>query len=144
MNDVKPYYGSDERIRELARGFENCSLPDEDFDHRAHLMVAIWYLSSMPAEEAAARMRRGLLSYLAHYGADPVKYNETITQYWVRRLDKLLSETDGSLPLYERARQAVERAGESSLIFEYYSRERLFSEEAREGWLKPDLKPMES
>lgn len=140
MNQTEAYYRSDDEIRALARSFETCSLPDEAFDHRAHLAVAIWYLSSMTAEEAASRMREGLLRFLAHYGADLQKYNETITQFWVRRLDKLLGEIASSLPLAERANQAIERAGDSNVIFDYYTRERLFSEEARANFIEPDMK----
>jgi hypothetical protein len=140
MNLPKAYYRSDDEIRLLAEGFETCSLPDEDFDHRAHLAVAIWYLSNMTVEQAAERMREGLLRFLAHYGVDPQKYNETITQFWVRRLDKLLSETDSNLTLAERANQTIERAGDSKLVFDYYSRELLFSEEARTNLAEPDMK----
>ena len=144
MNQPKAFYRSDDEIRALAQSFETCSLPDEAFDHRAHLMVAIWYLSSMTAEEAANRMREGLLRFLAHYGVDLQKYNETITQFWVRRLDKLLQEMDSSLSLAERANQAIERDGDSNVIFAYYTRERLFSEEARTNRIEPDIEGPES
>lgn len=144
MNQPKAYYSSDDEIRLLAEGFEACSLPDDDFDHRAHLAVAVWYLSNMTVEQAIERMREGLLRFLAHYGVDPQKYNETITQFWVRRLDRLLGETDSSLTLAQRANQTIERAGDSKLVFDYYSRERIFSEEARTSCAEPDLKQMES
>jgi hypothetical protein len=144
MNQPKAYYSSDDEIRLLAEGFETCTLPDDDFDHSAHLAVAVWYLSNMTVEQATARMREGLLRFLAHYGVDPQKYNETITQFWVRRLDKLLSETDSNLPLAERANQTIERAGDSKLVFDYYSRELIFSDEARANWVQPDLKNLEA
>lgn len=144
MNEAKAYYENEDEIRTLAEGFEACTLPADDFDHRAHLMVAGWYLSSMSIEDAARRMREGLLRFIAHNQVDPQKYNETITQFWVRRLAKLLSETDSSLTLAERANQAIDRAGDSQLIFDYYTRERIFSEEARTGWVEPDLKRLES
>lgn len=144
MHQPKAYYRSDDEIRLLAEGFETCSLPDGDFNHNAHLAVAIWYLSNMTVEQATARMREGLLRFLAHYGVDPQKYNETITQFWVRRLDKLLSETDSSLPLAERANQTIERAGDSKLVFDYYSRELIFSDEARANWVQPDLRNLEA
>lgn len=140
MSESKDYYRSDDEIRTLAERFEDCSLPDEDFDHRAHLAVAVWYLSSMTVEQAAKRMRAGLLRFLDHYGADPQKYNETITQFWVRRLDTFLSATNPALPLAERANRAIELAGGSQTIFSYYTRERVFSEEGRTGWVEPDLK----
>lgn len=144
MNNPKAIYRSDEELRRLAADFESCRLPADDFDHRAHLAVAVLYLSSMTQEEAASRMRRGLLRFIAHHQVDPQKYNETITQFWVRRLDRLLSETDPQLCLAERANRTIERAGDSKVIFEYYTRERLFSEECRAVWIEPDLKPMES
>ena len=144
MSQQKDYYRSDDEIRVLAESFESCSLPDDDFDHRAHLAVAVWYLSTMTVEEAARRMREGLLRFLAHYEVDAQKYNETITRFWVRRLHKLLSETDSSRPLAERANQAIELAGGSTIIFNYYSRALLFSEEGRTGWVEPDLKQLES
>lgn len=144
MSQAKANYSSDGEIRELAQSFETCSLPDEAFDHRAHLAVAIWYLSSMTVAEASLRMREGLLRFLAHYDVDPQKYNETITQFWVRRLHKLLSETDSKLPLAERANRTIESAGGSEVIFNYYTRERLFSEEARASWIQPDLRLMDS
>lgn len=140
MDESQTLYRSDDEIRALAEGFESCSLPDEEFDHRAHLAVAIFYLSNMTVEEATARMREGLSRFLAHYGGDPQMYNETITQFWVKRLERLLSETAPGLPLATRANEAIERAGSSKLIFKYYSRERVFSEEARKGWVEPDLK----
>ncbi|MBD0369535.1 MAG: hypothetical protein ICV60_01670 [Pyrinomonadaceae bacterium] len=144
MNQRKAHYESDDEIRALVEGFESCSLPDDDFDHRAHLAVAVWYLSSMNVAQAAGRMREGLLRFLAHYEVDPQKYNETITLFWVRRLDKLLSETDSALPLCERANQTIDRAGDSQTIFDYYTRERAFSEEGRTSWIQPDLKEMEN
>ena len=136
-------YRSIDELKALATGFESCTLPPDDFDHRAHMAVAVWYLSSMTVSEAGARMREALLRFIAHNEVDPQKYNETITQFWVRRLNWLLKETDANLPFIERANQAIESAGGSQLVFEYYSRERVLSEEGRNGWLEPDLKPLE-
>jgi hypothetical protein len=144
MNQQKGYFRKDEELRALAEAFEACSLPDEAFDHRAHLAVALWYLSRMSAEEASQRMREGLLRFLAHYEVDAQKYNETITQFWVRRLDMLLGETDRTLSLAERANQTIDRAGDSQTIFKYYSRERVFSEAGRVSWIEPDLRSLDS
>jgi hypothetical protein len=144
MKTPKTLYRNDDEVRALASAFESCTLMDDDFDHRAHLAVALLYLSSMTAEQAALRMREGLLRFLAHYEVDPQKYNETITQFWVRRLDRLLRETDARLSLAERVNQTIEGAGDSKVIFKYYTHERLFSEEARTGFIEPDIKRLES
>lgn len=138
MDDQELDYTSETEIRALAEGFESCSL--EDFSHREHLAVAVWYLSRMTEEEAVARMRAGLMRFLAHHGEDPQKYNETITQFWIKRLGALLDQMDAARPLAERANEALKAAGSSKLVFNYYSRDRVFSDEARTTWVEPDLK----
>ena len=139
MDDQDLEYTSETEIQALTEGFESCSL--EDFTHREHLAVAVWYLSRMREAEAVARMRVSLQRFLAHHGEDPQKYNETITQFWIKRLRALL-DTDANRPLAERANEAIKRAGSSKLVFDYYSRERVFSTEARTTWVEPDLKSM--
>jgi hypothetical protein len=138
MKPSVSYYRSDDEMRALVESFESCSLPPDDFDHRAHLTVAIWYLSSMTVEQATERMRECLLRFIAHNGVDAQKYNETITQFWIKRLDKLMREADPALPLAEMADQTIEKAGGPQAVFDYYTRERVFSEEARGGWVEPD------
>ncbi len=138
MDEQELDYTSDAEIRALAEGFESCTL--HDFSHREHLAVAVWYLSRMTEEEALARMRAGLQRFLAHHGEDPQKYNETITQFWFKRLRALLDKTDANRPLAERANEAIKAAGSSKLVFDYYTRERVFSDEARNAWVEPDLK----
>lgn len=142
MNNLKDNYKSEGEIRAIVEGFESCALPPDNFDHRAHLTVTVWYLSKMTVEQTVAHLREGLTRYLAHHGVDSQKYNETITQFWVKRLDELLTKADSNLPWVERANQTIEKAGASQLIFDYYTRRRVFSEEARARWVEPNLKQM--
>lgn len=137
-------YRSDDEIRALVESFESCILLPDDLDHRAHLAVAVWYLSSMTVEQATKRMRECLLRFIAHNGVDSQKYNETITQFWIKRLDKLMHAADPARSLAEIANQTIEEAGDSQVIFDYYTRERVFSEEARERWVEPDMKRLDS
>jgi len=138
MSDQRTDYASAAEIQALAEGFEACTL--EDFSHREHLAVAVWYLSRMTEEEAIARMRASLIRFLAHHGEDPQKYNETITQFWFKRLRALLDEMDANRSLAQRANEAIRAAGPSATVFDYYSRERVFSDAARTTWVEPDLK----
>lgn len=55
------YYENEEEIEAVVTGFESCATAKEDFKHRNHLTVAVWYLLHSPAEEAVERMREGLL-----------------------------------------------------------------------------------
>jgi hypothetical protein len=42
--------------------------------------------------------------------------------------------------LLESVRKVREQLNDKNLVFNYYSRERIDSKDARETWLKPDLK----
>jgi hypothetical protein len=46
----------------LAR-FEDCSLPFDEWTHRAHVRVAYLYLSKYPFREALAKVRTGIQAY---------------------------------------------------------------------------------
>ena len=39
-------------------------------------------------------------------------------------------------------RNIQEQLSDKNLAFEYYSRERIDSQEAKEKWIEPDLKPL--
>src|SRR6476620_3562253 len=68
--------------RDLIRQFESCSLPFEQWTHRAHVRVAYLYLCQHPFEAALEHMRRGVQRYNAanHVPEGPTSgYNETTT-----------------------------------------------------------------
>jgi hypothetical protein len=134
-------FASVEELEMLVRKFESCELPLEEFNHRAHLTVALWYLSRLPEQEALRRMRAGLLRFIGHYGE--TGYHETMTVFWVRAVRGFLDQSRMIVTLAETANRLAEARGDSRLIYDYYSRERLSSAEAREGWIEPDLKALD-
>lgn len=106
----------------FARAFERGEIANTEFHHAAHLRLALAYLSeSHTPEEACERMAATLRRFAAANG-HPERYHHTITVFWMRMLARLL---DKNLPLT------------------YYSRERLWSGDARTGWLEPDLRPLD-
>jgi hypothetical protein len=127
------------------RGFENCTLPDAEFDHPSHLTVALSYLhlSRLTVRQATTRMRAALYRYLDHYGEDRRKYNETITLFWVKLVRSFLDKADTQRPLADIANEMIESFGSSQLIYDYYSKEHLLSEAARKDWVEPDIKPLD-
>ena len=139
------YYKTDDEIIALVRGFEDCTIPDSEFNHPAHLTVALSYLHHLrlTVAETAERMRAGLYRFLDHHGADRQKYNETVTLFWVKLVHRFLKRTAVARPTRDIANEMIESFGDSRIIYGYYSKERLSSEEAREAWVEPDVRPLE-
>ncbi|MEJ7578474.1 MAG: hypothetical protein WKF74_15865 [Pyrinomonadaceae bacterium] len=44
---------------------------------------------------------------------------------------------------YEIVNGILEDSGDSRIVYEYYTKERLVSREAQNGWVEPDLKRLE-
>jgi hypothetical protein len=120
----------------FARAFEQGLVPPSAFDHLAHVRVAWVYLKEAESVDLALpRMRDAIRAFAAAAGV-PQKYHETITVLWMRLLaDVRARGASGELADVLRAHPAL---GDKDLPLQYYSRERLFSDEARSGWIEPD------
>jgi hypothetical protein len=145
MAGSRDYYKSDDEILALVRGFENCTTLASEFNHAAHLMVTLSYLhlSRLTVTEATERIRFGLYRFLDHYGQDRQIYNETITLFWVKLVKSFLDRTDTTRSFRDIANEMLESFGSSQIIYYYYTKERLSSEEARNAWVEPDVKPLD-
>jgi hypothetical protein len=126
---------TDAEILTLVDRLERCLLPKEEFHHRDHLTVAVFYLYTTGLEAAADRMCTTLKRFAAHHGLSG--YHETLTRFWLQQVQTRL---DRSLCLAGSARKIKEQLNDKNLPFEHYSRERMNSQEAREKWVPPDLK----
>jgi len=125
----------------VVRGFESCTTQPLAFTHQFHLTVALWYLSESPLKEAAERMRASLLRFIEHNNLRG--YNETITLFWMKLLNRRFIEAKADTTLVETINNVIEACSESRIVFDYYSRERLSSEEAKAAWVEPDLRPLD-
>ena len=121
-------------------GFESCRTGKDSFKHHDHLVVAAFYLQQLSLADAIWRMRTNLLRFLDHHQVDRQKYNETITVFWFELVAGLLNRLPPDSTLVEKCNAVVESLDNSGLVFEYYSRERLFSDDARKNFIEPDLK----
>ena len=129
---------TDAEILTLVDRLERCLLGKEEFHHRDHLAVAVVYLYASDLETAMDRMRSSLKRFAAHHGVTGL-YHETLTRFWLSQVERRL---DRSRCLEESIHEVQEHLNDKNLAFEYYSRERIESKEARETWLKPDLKEL--
>jgi hypothetical protein len=121
-------------------GFESCRTGKDSFKHQDHLVVAAFYLQQLSLADAIWRMRTNLLRFLDHHQVDRQKYNETITVFWFELVADLLNKLPPDSTLVAKCTAVVESLDDSGLVFEYYSRERLFSDDARKNFIEPDLK----
>jgi hypothetical protein len=127
-------------IERLVRDFENCQVEPEQFKHRQHLVVALWYVRRLGEAQAGHLMRTKILRFIEHHGIDPKLYHETITQFWIKLIAVFVrSENNAKQSLADLANRLMEEYGDSRLIDRFYSKELLESEEARKKWVEPDL-----
>jgi hypothetical protein len=124
----------------FARAFEAGRITPDVFGHLAHLRLAWVYLhEAASADEALLRVRGAIQRFAAAAGAAR-KYHETITVFWMRLLDAARHE-GGAGELADVVRERPELA-DKDLPMRYYTRERLFSEQARTAWVEPDRQPL--
>jgi hypothetical protein len=133
-------FATDAEIIELVRLFESCTLPFERWTHRAHLAVATLYASRYPLNEAIDRARTNIRRYNESLN-NFTGYHETITVVYMR----LVKSTVAAGKPRELADFVNELAEKHKLdwLLSYYSAERLWSAEAREAFVPPDLRPLD-
>lgn len=122
----------------FARAFEAGAVRPEEFDHVAHLRVAWVYLREAGSADAALPRIRAAIQRFATAAGAAQKYHETITVVWMRLLEDAGAQVPRPCELSELLRRCPE-LGDKNLPLKHYSRERLFSDHARETFVAPDL-----
>ena len=138
-------YKDKEGILALVRSFEDATVARDDWKHAEHLIVALHYLSEHDIETATERMRSGIFKLLADgFGVDLSKempYHETLTVFWMRTVADFNASKNGtSLP--DKVRQLV-GTFDKDYPLQFYSRDYLFSDEARAAFVEPDLESID-
>lgn len=74
---------------------------------------------------------------------DSQGYHDTVTQLYIRGLTAFAATRPADEPLVETVNAALTgEIGRRDWPLRHYSRERLFSVEARRGFVEPDLRPV--
>jgi len=145
MTDEPRLFRSDGEIVEIGRRLLDRSLPKERWTHEAHLAACLWIVSERSEIDPDRDMRAIISGYNEAVGGlndDNGGYHDTIThcfiagvRNWLRRAPEsgLLGKVNGLLLAPEGGRDWP---------LAYYSRDRLFSVEARRNRVAPDIAPL--
>lgn len=144
MSDHEPrLFADDAAIRRLGEGFIACTLERSEWTHEAHIAGCCWLLVErpdiLPERDLPALIRRFNES-VGGVNSDTEGYHETITQAYIRAVRAFLARSDAALPLAEKVNTLLKAPeGRRDWPLRFYTRARLFSKEARLGWVEPDL-----
>ncbi|MDJ0616418.1 MAG: hypothetical protein QNJ63_06650 [Calothrix sp. MO_192.B10] len=129
----------------LVEAFISCTLPKSEWTHHTHLRVGLWHLLHYPQDESIQKLRQSIKKYNIACGIENTEsqgYHETITLFYIWLINKFIQQADFSQPIDFLADELINRYGDKSLPFRYYSRDRLMSKAARLDWVEPDLMPL--
>ena len=138
---MKAKYENEEDVLAMVRSFEDATISHDDWKHAEHLVVALYYLAHHDPETAYDKMRRGILNLLENgFKVDLKKempYHETITLFWMRVVAEYNASKNG-VSLLEKANEVAYK-WDKDYPLKFYSRELLFSVEARARFVPGDL-----
>ena len=112
------HYQTENEIEEVVENFESCVTGKDDFGHRGHLTVAVWYLQNSTPEQAFEKMRSGLLRFLDHHAVGRAPYSDQLTMSWINLVQSVIKQTDPDLSLVEVTNIVLERLEHSRILFE--------------------------
>ena len=140
-----PHYEEASEVESLVRRFGSCALPFAEWTHAAHLTVALLYMHHHEWPEAVSLVREGIQRYNHAHGVPTTRergYHETLTLFWMRHVRGFLADSFNEGRSLLRLANELVAGADKHLPLRHYTRERLFSWEARLGWVEPDLEPL--
>jgi hypothetical protein len=120
------------------KAFEDAKL--SAFPHQDHIRMAWLYLQKDGWEGGYAKIQSGIKHFATSLGqAD--KYHESITRFWALLVYHCI-QARAEISDFEEFEAAYPILFDKGSIYKHYSRDYLFSAEARQNWLEPDILPM--
>jgi hypothetical protein len=129
-------------IRRLGNGLLACTLERADWTHEAHLGATLYLVVERPEIDLDAELPRIIRRFNESVGGrntDSEGYHHTITLAYLAAIRDHAVETEGQ-DLCGRANALLlSDRGRRDWPLRFYTPERLFSVEARLGFVPPDL-----
>lgn len=134
-------FNDEKEIAEVVRSFEDATISRDSWKHAEHLTVALWYVTRHDLETATTKMREGIFKLLTEgFELDLEKempYHETMTRFWMNTVAAFNASKNGT-SLLDKANVLV-ATYDMDYPLRFYSREYLFSDEARAKFVPGDL-----
>ena len=138
-----PYFTSDAEVEALVDGFINKTLPKTEWTHEAHLAACLWHLLRYNSVESLLLLRARIITYNESVGGiNDLQngYHETITVFWVEAINAYLNRNNRSESIFQLCNELFTSPyADRTLPLQFYSRENLFSVEARATFVQPNL-----
>jgi hypothetical protein len=109
------------------------------FSHREHLELVWNYLGRYPVD-AASQAVAGAIRHVARLHGASDKFHDTMTQSWVRLV--AFHRASSQATTFEGFLADNPGLLDRSLLERHYTRDLLFSDDARSGWIEPDLREL--
>ncbi|MES2095541.1 MAG: hypothetical protein V4459_02160 [Pseudomonadota bacterium] len=137
------FFADDAAVRHVGQGMLACTLPKEEWTHEAHLAACLWLIVERPDIVPERDLPKFIPRYNESVGGvnDATQgYHHTITLTYVAAVRDVLKRIGSELSLVAKV-NALLAAPEASRDWPLtlYSRNRLFSADARVGYVTPDL-----
>jgi hypothetical protein len=144
MADFRPRtFASDADVARVGEGLLARSLPRDEWTHEAHLAASTYLLTRRPDIDIDAELPGIIRRYNESVGgvnSNTEGYHETITRAFLHGVRLFLGEADLKDPLHDLVNQLLlSPMGRRDWPLRFYSRERLFSVEARRNFIAPDV-----
>jgi hypothetical protein len=138
---------TDAEIAALAERLLDRSLPKEAWTHAAHLTATLRLVRTRNAglERDLPGIIRAYNVAVGGVNDDASGYHETITQAYLAAIRAFVAGLpEGTSDADAVASLLATPLGDKDWPLAHWSRARLFSVEARRGWVEPDLRALES
>ena len=126
--------------QEFLEGFEECSIPPEQWSHEAYLRMAWLYLTRHPLDQALEKICSGIRRYNMAVAGSTDQYHHTVTVAFSRLVAARLTSA-GDYAAFKAAKPDL-YASHPPALARFYSEEHLFSDQAKREWQDPDLAPL--
>ena len=133
-------YRTEKEIIEVVSSFEDATISRDAWKHAEHLTVALHYLCLHDIDAATEKMRSGIFKLLKAFEVDLSKempYHETLTTFWMLTVADF-NATKNEATLLDKANELVAEY-DKDYPLKFYTREYLFSDEARAKFVEGDL-----